>query len=1786
MGDGLDELLLALNVDLSPLRSAADEAEQIIDQLERKWAASAQRSTDAITSSSEGQRKVQAAVQDVTKATNIASDATEKQAKATRGVTDALRVEILQHNAKRAAIAAETEELRRNRLEESKRSDGGKESPTRSLLGGVARGVLGEGIPGEVAGGVIAGEGITAIIEGATNAVQRFISHLREISVESGSITELQSVFSKLTNTLGVNGDKAMDELRESTEGLVDKLTLLKVSVAALASPLHITIPALNEMLHSVTVLSEASGHGAQQGIAALLQSITSGRFQQLSFVTGVTSLRELTAQIPPVLQGTARMRREFELVQETLKKRTAFFGDLPDTMEKASQQFDVFGRNLDLAFGQGFNQSEGLKSIREGMKQTGDQMGELTQKATNFGEILGNVIGVVVKVVSSLSTILNSISFEAFAAGVPLIGFAAYALGKAALAAKDHAAAQAADVVASRELNSSVKSLRNSLLEQAGAADVASKATEKLTVTEQLSAAKKPGMFKDAFSSFGRGFKSNFKTAAPGVAEEGAEVAGVAEEGAEVAGVGTAATETGVAVTGLGAGAESLGASLGALALPAAAAGLALGSVALSAKLAKDGAQELVQGSGAVVTWGDVWTTAKNIIVGDLDAIGNFCKRLVSGIADFNDKLGKTIVGLFLMWKDIVLGTLSMIIPGFDFMWGKFAGAATGAFDKVKDEWSKFKTWVTGQADGDGDPNSFKNQLAAETLRATAKAHANAAQKTALIATHYADATVGVTPAEVARRQAAAKIANDNAAAATAAAAGGGLSDKQSQALAKGQISPKELAQLQLDNVDRAVGAVNDAARPATDRLALEKQKSDLAQLNASFGQESGTPRQKEQLAAELEKQKLSAAKLALDNTKSAIAAEQALDSAAYATGEKSFAEHQKTLRDIAQKTYDSQVEEARQTRAATDADVKVQDGLTIEHSVALQRYAESADKMNSAVVNAARVRDTELSKLGMEGRQQDLQVATKDAEDRLKLMQDSISKEAELNKQRFTDAKINPQQYMTSQRDEAQRTAGGTIDAARETYANGPQSPERLKVYQDASREAYQKYQEALTSITESQTQLQIEYIERVYTTQQKAIDAQLSYNKQFGDTHSTSNTNLLKEGQQTVKEELAAYYDAFQTANSDPAQQYSKDWWQIVDNTDAAYNKLQQYNEELRETQALSKPIGDAFSSVGTLLTSMFAQTQEFSIREQATTAARGTTQFSVHRNSLTAVHDVGAGFEAGGKSLAESQDLQKQWKNLTNTKDPQMQKMDDAAAAAQDTFQRSTDAAGSSTDHLTQKFDALGAALDGILKKMNNALASKADTGATFDLNPVAMHSDNSAVMAGAQPFVAMQAVPSMTAGTPGPMDGAQPYVGHQAVESKGTDAIGQFSEKLQIAAQGITSFVGALTSAKSGVGGAIAGGQGGAGLATAVSGALGDTISKGMGQAMPLIGAAVGMLLGGILGAKNAAAQQEMDELKETYKEIDASYTSGNATLATTIQKLQQLIAEAESDMASSKKGGSQFQDLINQYNDQLQQYLDQQASLMRQMDQQVALLTLPNEGADYSGYISSLQSVITQYEQYAGAAQTAAQTMQAQTYLQQSLASYTQQWTQQLQQDQTQAVQDALQLNNLIEQRNELLQQTAQNERNILEQGVLTRQQTFAQSKAQQLAQTQYQANLQLEQMDQQIDLNTAKVDAEKQVFDLATTRIGLEAQLLQLQEAQTGRSMQQIAALANIVTTMNGGVDSNGSLLSTQNNFIQSLLALLSGNSGSLSASAIQGLLSQYNQYASSGLGTNGTGI
>jgi hypothetical protein len=415
--------------------------------------------------------------------------------------------------------------------------------------------------------------------------------------------------------------------------------------------------------------------------------------------------------------------------------------------------------------------------------------------------------------------------------------------------------------------------------------------------------------------------------------------------------------------------------------------------------------------------------------------------------------------------------------------------------------------------------------------------------------------------------------------------------------------------------------------------------------------------------------------------------------------------------------------------------------------------------------------------------------------------------------------------------------------------------------------------------------------------------------------------------------------------------------------------------------------------------------------------------------------------------------------------------------------------------------------------------------------------------------------AEQGAPAQTTSTPSPFQQLTQPVQNLAnsfmklftSSSKASDGTTSFGAKLSDFTSQIQGWISGITGVVKGVD--QSGNKNASGASGAVSGGVsGMQFGSAFGPFGALAGGLAGGLMGGISGAKEKQLQQDIHKIQDQMQSIITSMQEGAITLGTAIQDLraerQAAIQTLSQDPKGGKGGGkggskgtspSQAQAVIDQIDAQIAQLVQTQQQLLSQLDQQVAILANPQP---FQQYVQSLDQIIQQYQQYMNAAAGSTTAMaNAQLYLNESLQSYVTTLGQQLNQAQQSAIQDSLTLLNLEYQRQQIINQEAQQEYDILTQGVLTRQRTTAMTKGQQIGQIQYEANMQLQQIDEQIALQQYKVQTEQEIFDLATTRIGLETQLLSLQEAQADQQNEQTAALLQVVQQLQTGMAS-GSLM------------------------------------------------
>lgn len=275
---------------------------------------------------------------------------------------------------------------------------------------------------------------------------------------------------------------------------------------------------------------------------------------------------------------------------------------------------------------------------------------------------------------------------------------------------------------------------------------------------------------------------------------------------------------------------------------------------------------------------------------------------------------------------------------------------------------------------------------------------------------------------------------------------------------------------------------------------------------------------------------------------------------------------------------------------------------------------------------------------------------------------------------------------------------------------------------------------------------------------------------------------------------------------------------------------------------------------------------------------------------------------------------------------------------------------------------------------------------------------------------------------------------------------------------------------------------------------------------------------IGGLFSTIGGLFTRAARRAAREIKEHLQEILAAYRDGTVALGETIRKLE---AERESAIRrlSGKKGGRKELDkLLPDFDRALADLRARQRAIFEQFD---ASLDLLRTGEAFRDVAAEVREVIRQYREYVDAGGDLAK---ANEFLSRSLEQLRASSAVELTEGEQAAIEDALKLNDLLREREELLAESAEAERRIRTRGVLERQRTVAQDKATELEALRQQRDERLAELDQQIQLLQLKVDIESRVFDVARDRIALETRLLELKEQEFERETARLAALRDVV--------------------------------------------------------------
>lgn len=366
-------------------------------------------------------------------------------------------------------------------------------------------------------------------------------------------------------------------------------------------------------------------------------------------------------------------------------------------------------------------------------------------------------------------------------------------------------------------------------------------------------------------------------------------------------------------------------------------------------------------------------------------------------------------------------------------------------------------------------------------------------------------------------------------------------------------------------------------------------------------------------------------------------------------------------------------------------------------------------------------------------------------------------------------------------------------------------------------------------------------------------------------------------------------------------------------------------------------------------------------------------------------------------------------------------------------------------------------------------------------------------------------------------------------------------------------------------------GAIGGGIAGVGaLSTAESlssagGALtGSTGLAGVGVLGP-IGIAVGALLlvfGAISQKIKAKTAELAAQISQSFQTIVDQYQAGNTSLVTAIQQTEAARANAIATLSGKKGGQDQLNTIIPQFDQQIAQLQAAQKQILDTFNKLAIQLSFPSTVQSTIKSLQDLNDQVKQFIDAGGNAATAAQVFGA------SLNQIKGTTADSLLQSEQTIISAMLQENDLIKQRADLIKSTNDQINGILNQGVLSRSQTTAQTAAAQIQTIKDNANAQLTSIDDQKSALDAQIAGQQQLFGLSTnvntlkaTQLAIEKQISAEQAVQVAseqKLLQQLQALKPGATSVDLGAlatgqGSAGNAQLTHDNLVTSLQQQLS---------------------------------
>ncbi len=289
-----------------------------------------------------------------------------------------------------------------------------------------------------------------------------------------------------------------------------------------------------------------------------------------------------------------------------------------------------------------------------------------------------------------------------------------------------------------------------------------------------------------------------------------------------------------------------------------------------------------------------------------------------------------------------------------------------------------------------------------------------------------------------------------------------------------------------------------------------------------------------------------------------------------------------------------------------------------------------------------------------------------------------------------------------------------------------------------------------------------------------------------------------------------------------------------------------------------------------------------------------------------------------------------------------------------------------------------------------------------------------------------------------------------------------------------------------------------------GQAQGIMGVLGN-VSASAGMVGQIAGAAM-QIFSIFKGIFSKAAVKIGNQIKKEVSEISDAYSDGSATMIATIAALEKKRTEAISKLSGKKGGQKQLDEILPTIDNALDDLKKQQKQILEDFNEKLTVLKEPSGARETVSSLMALNKTLKEYIDAGGDAAKATE------YWKLSLADIKDKIQDSITEAEKDAIDRAIELNDLYEQRADIIDKYNEQELNAMTKGSVERQLPAILKAGKELADLRKDRDKELETVNRQITVLEARTKAEKEIFGYVSNIADLKKQSADLEIAANAK--------------------------------------------------------------------------